>query len=322
MYVKLLIEPAIVAPAGRPSSLGIERRRNLEAQEFERCYLRPRRPVVLTDAMHEWQALRVFTPHFFHQRFGNVPVWQDGCSVTLGEVIDEQLAASREKPGHYSCTLADCTELLPFVTPRPACSLPSRHAQLPQGAFAGSNHVEILFGAPGGLFAPPRCDRLQRHLWMTQVYGDREIILYEPGQEHRLYVDSRQPWQSSARDIEDHTNYPSLRRARSHRIVLRPGDALFVPCGFWYAARDLSTSISVVFDQIEAGNWNEFIGAAAAAQYRSGRSLRALAYSAGLRVLGPLLRAAEWLGAGRALDWGHDGSSGWKAARRCTAHRL
>jgi len=322
MYARLLMEPALVAPAGRPTGLGIERRRNLEAQEFARCHLRPRRPVVLTDAMREWQALRVFTPNFFHQRFGNVPVWQQGHSIALGEAIDQQLTASREKPGYYSCTLADCTELLRFVTPRPACSLPSRHMQMPQGAFAGSHHVEILFGAPGGLFSSPRRDMLQRHLWMTQVYGEREIILYEPGQEHRLYVDARYPWQSNARGIEDHATCPSLRQARSHRIVMRPGDALFVPCGFWYAARDLSMNISVVFDQIEAGNWNDFIEAAAAAQYRSDHRLRALAYSAVLRALGPLLRTAEWLGAGRALDWGHDGSSGWKAARRCTAHRL
>ena len=322
MYAKLLIEPALAAPAGGATSFGIERHRNMDAQDFQRCHLRPRRPVVLSDAMREWQALRVFTPNFFHQRFGNVPVWQDGRSVVLGEAIDLQLAMSREKPGHYSCILADCTELLSFVTPRPACSLPSRHTQLPQGVFAGANHVEILFGAPGGLFATPSRDMLHRHLWIAQVYGDREIILYEPGQEHRLYVDSQQPWQSNARDIEDHATYPSLRRARSHRVVLRPGDALFVPCGTWYTARDLSTSISVVFDQIEAGNWDDFIEAAVAAQYRGGHRLRALAYSAGLRALGPWLRAAEWLGAGRALDWGHDGSAGWKAARRCPAHRL
>ena len=82
------------------------------------------------------------------------------------------------------------------------------------------------------------------------------------------------------------------------------------------------TSISVVFDQLEAGNWRDFIAAAVAVQHRRGRHLRALAYAAGLRALGPLLQAAEWLGAGRALDWGHDGSTGWKAARRCPAHRL
>jgi len=92
------MEPAIVAPAGRPTGLGIERRRNLEAQEFARCHLRPRRPVVLTDAMREWQALRVFTPNFFHQRFGNVPVWQQGHSIALGEAIDQQLRRPAKSP--------------------------------------------------------------------------------------------------------------------------------------------------------------------------------------------------------------------------------
>ena len=322
MYVKLLIEPSLVATTARPASPWIERRRDLDAAEFQNCYLRPRRPVVLADALREWQALRMFTPNFFRQRFGNVPVQQDGRSVTLGEAIDLQLAASREKPGAHACTLADCTELLSHVTPRIACSMPSRHAHVPRGACADMNHVEIQFSAPGGALANPACDRLHRHLWIAQVHGEREIILYEPGQEHRLYVDSQRPWQSTVHDIDDDAAYPLLRRARSHRVVLRPGDALFVPCGTWFTARGLSMSISVVFDQLEAGNWSDFIDAAVALQHRRGRHLRALAYGARLRALGPLMQAAEWLGAGRAFDWGHDASAGWKAARRCPAHRL
>jgi hypothetical protein len=321
MYAKLMIEPALAPAVARPASQWIERRNNVDAPEFQKSYLWPRRPLVLTDALREWQALRVFTPNFFRQRFGNVPVQMGGQSVTLGEAIDLQLAATREKPGPYACTLADCTELLPYVTPRIACSLPSRQAHLPQAAFADTSHVELLFGGPGGALANPQCDMLHRHLWIAQVYGEREVILYEPEQQHRLYVDAQQPWRSTVHDIDDYAEYPLLRRARRHRVVLRPGDALFVPCGTWYATRCLSMGISVVFDQIESGNWRDFIDAAVAVQHRRGHPARAFAYGACLRALGPFLQAAEWFGVGRALDWGHDGSTGWKAARRCPAHR-
>jgi len=323
MYAKMLINPALLSASAGRKAPWVERRCNLDEREFTACYLRPRRPVVLTDALREWQALRVFTPNFFRQRFANVPVQSGAGEITLGEAIDQQLTLTREKPGVQSCVLADCTELLPYLTPRFACSLPSRHGHrlLPREVFEMLNPLHVVFGGSGSGFSDLHCNALHTHGWIAQVYGETEILLYEPGQQHLLYVDPAQPWSSLARDATDLAAYPLLREARCRRIVLRPGDALFVPSGIWYAQRRASLSISVEFDQIESSNWNEFADAVFAAQLRSGRDLRAFAYGVCLRLLGPLLRAAEWLGGDRAKDWGCNASTGWKAARRCPAHR-
>ena len=301
----------------------VERVASLEPQAFRERYVLPRRPVVLTDALREWQALRVFTPNFFRQRFANVPVQSGAGEITLGEAIDRQLASAREKPGAESCVLADCTELLPYLSPRFACSLPSRHGHrlLPRGVFEMLNPLQVVFGASGGGFPDLRRNALQAHTWIAQVYGETEVMLYEPDQEHLLYVDPARPWLSLVRDATDLAAYALLREARCRRIVLRPGDALFVPCGIWHAQRRASSSISVVFDQVEGSNWADFVDAVFMMELRSGRDLRALAHGIWLRLLGPVLRAAEWLGANRAVDWGCDASTGWKAARRCSAHK-
>lgn len=324
MYAKMLIGPGLLSAGAPPLTPWVERCRNPDVREFEACYLQLRRPVVLTDALRDWQALRVFTPNFFRQRFANVVVQSTAGDVALGEAIDRQLESSRENPGAPACTLADCTELLPYLTPRFPCSLPSRHGHrlLPQGVFEMLNRLQITFGGSARCFSPLRCNALRTHAWIAQIHGELEVVLYEPGQEDLLYVDPAQPWLSMAADIEDYERHPLLRMARCQRTTLRPGDALFVPCGTWYTTRCLGMSINVAFDQIESSNWNEFVDAVFSAQLRGGRDLRALAYGIWLRLLGPVLRAAEWLGAHRASDWGCDASTGWKAARRCPAHRM
>lgn len=305
MYAKMFIEPGLVPLLRQHRAPWAERRRRVDVREFEAAYLRPRRPVVLTDALQDWQALRVFTPNFFRQRFANVPVQAAGHDTTLGAVIDAQ-QASRENPGPYPCTLADCTELLPYVTPRFACSMPSRHAQslLPADVLDLTNRIEIRFSGPDEVATDPQRQQLHLHAWLAQVHGEKEITLYEPDPQR----------------CNDALDQPP-RVARSHRVVLRAGDALFVPAGIWYAERSLGTSITVAFAQLEASNWEAFVADVITEWRRSGHRMRALAYGAWLRLLGPVLRVAEWLGAGRDADWGRDGSTGWKAARRCPAHR-
>lgn len=287
------------------ASSWVERRANLGEREFRQKYVQMRRPVVLSDALRNWRALKIFAPNFFRRRFANLPVQLRGKSSSLGAAIDLQLASSREKPGPYPCTLAECTELLPYLTPRFACSLPTRHASrlVPKNVFNLINHMEIFFGGPGGEFPRVHCDMFHLHAWITQVHGEKEITLFEHGQEHLLYVNPQVPWLSLVHDPRDHARYPLLREARMHHVVLRAGDALFVPAGTWHTARCLGMNITVAFDQLEASNWSAFADDVAAEQRRHGRPFKAWALRCYLRALGPLLSTAEFFGAHRRTDW-------------------
>ena len=303
--------PAAGAAAGLASESWIERRHGLEVAEFRRRYLRPRRPVILTDALRGWPALEQFTHEFFRERFADLPVQVRGRTHRLAEIIDQQIASSVECPGPYPCTLAQCAPLLPQVTPRFACSLPSRHAHalIPRRVFELVNHLEIFFGGPGGEFPRLHYDMLRMHAWLAQVHGEKEVTLYEHGQEELLYVNPKLPWLSSVQDPRDFERYPLLREARAHRIVLRAGEALFIPYGTWHTARCLGRNITVAFDQLEASNWRGFVADVVAEQRRCGRRAHALLLGAYLRLLGPVLSVAERLGANRATNWDATGSA-------------
>jgi Cupin-like domain len=302
------------APAVAPA--WIERKRSLSRRDFVAGYLRARRPVVLTEALADWTALKTFTPEFFRSAFADAPVQVRGRSCRLGDVIDAQLASSSERPAPYPCTLSRCGAWLRQLTPRPDCSLPSRHANplLPQSVFELVNHLEIFFGGPGGEFPYLHYDMLRMHAWIAQVHGEKEFTLYERGQEHLLYINDKLPWLSTVQDARDHDRYPLLRQARSHKVVLRPGELLFIPCGTWHTARCLGMNITVAFDQLEGSNWHEFVGDVVTEQRRHGRRLRALALGFYLRLLGPILAFAELFGANRRADWGAEQTAGSAAS--------
>jgi hypothetical protein len=57
----------------------------------------------------------------------------------------------------------------------------------------------------------------------------------------------------------DFGKYPLFAHATPVKVVLAPGETLFIPCGYWHTARSLTPSISVAFDQLCASNWDFFV---------------------------------------------------------------
>jgi len=299
------------ADAAASSSLLIERRAGLSLAEFREQYLLPRRPVILADAAAAWPLYGRGTPEYFRRHYGEQPVRVLGQTCALRELIDRLEQSSIERPAPYPCKFEiarDLRGLLAEVSPRFEYSLPDRqgNALIPQRLFDGVNNLEIFFGGPGGKFPYLHYDVLHLHAWITQLHGDKEFVLYAPGQEHLLYVDPDLPWQSTIRAHHnpDHDRYPLLREARAQSVVIHAGETLFLPCGWWHTARSLTFTISVAFDQLGPDNWPDFIEDVVAQRQRAGQHAKALALRAYLRAVSPLLALGDALGVNRRRTWG------------------
>ena len=300
------------ATAVRAAGTAIERRTNLSVREFRAAYLLPRRPVIITDAAAAWPVYGRGTPDYFRREYGEQRVRVLGRECPLRELIERLERSSVQEPGPYPCKFEiarDFRALLADVSPRLAYSLPDRQrsALLPQRLFDDVNNLEIFFGGPGGKFPYLHYDVMHLHAWITQLHGDKEFVLYAPGQEHLLYANPDKPWQSTIRAHHnpDLDRYPLLREARSQSVVVHAGETLFLPCGWWHTARSLTFTISVAFDQLGADNWRDFVADVAALRRREGRPATALALRAWLGALGPLLAVGEALGMNRERTWGN-----------------
>jgi histone arginine demethylase JMJD6 len=301
---------AVTAGNGGSSSW-VDRRSGLGVDDFIAEYRDPRKPVVLGDAARAWPLYGRADPDYFRRAYGTHVVRVRGHDYRLAELIDLLEASTIDKPGPYPCKFEIAKtfrELLPEVTPRFGYSLPDRQANplVPQRLFSGVNNLEIFFGGPGGEFPYLHYDVLRLHAWITQLHGDKEFTLYAPGQEHLLYVNPDMPWQSAIRDHHhpDYERYPLFREAKCQKVVVRAGETLFLPCGWWHTARSLNMTISVAFDSLGPDNWNAFIGDAVGERRRNGKPLKALALGLWLRAVGPLIALQELGGANRDTAWG------------------
>ena len=116
---------------------------------------------------------------------------------------------------------------------------------------AGSVATRAWLG-PRGTVSPTHRD--PTHNLLVQAVGSKYVRLYAPSQEKNLYLFS-DPKRSNAsradpRDALDETfakTFPKFSSASFSDAVLEPGDALYVPPGWFHYVQSVTSSFSVSF---------------------------------------------------------------------------
>lgn len=275
---------------------------DLSYRRFLDVYVHANRPVVLTGAVTVWPALRMWTPAYFKDRFGSKPV-----AVSYEEVmpfdrfIDGVMASDEECPGPYMFRLflhEHLPEVLPDVIPQNVYAFPRRYASplmRPQWR-RPDGYLKLLIGGVGSKFPALHYDGDNAHATVTEVYGEKEFVMFAPEDGRLLYPNPNLPNRSLIDDLlrPDLQRFPLLARATCYRAVLKPGDMVFVPSRWWHTARPLTPSVSLCMNILDGSNWAGFVDetcADAAAQ----SAVKGQAYRVYLTTLGGVLSAGEWL---------------------------
>ncbi len=296
-------ETRVRAPA---ASRPIEERAaaDLGYDAFVRDYVHGNRPVVVRNAAAAWPAIRTWTPDYFKTRFGSKMVqvsYDEKMSFT--DFIDSVIASTHEKPGPYMYRLflhEQLPEVLPDLAPQNPYAFPRRYASPLMMEYwrRPDGYLKLLIGGVGGRFPVMHFDGENAHATVTEIYGDKEFLVYAPSDTPYLYPS---PERSNHSLVEDPQNqdlerFPLLAKATQYRAVLKPGDMVFVPCGWWHTARALSPSISVGMNILDRSNWDGFVSEVCGPLERpiGPRKVAKRAYLRGLgHVLSVLERAQE-----------------------------
>ena len=239
----------------------VPRRRNLPYAEFERDYLAPNKPVILTGCMEHWTALSKWSPDFFKREYGAAPVAVEGRKLPLGAFVDLALASSPERPAPclQDAPLREIApELMKDIEPFAEYCFPN---WLP-GAYLiekfrdlfNAAQIELFLGGEGARSDGIFYAYIHAHTAHCQVFGRREFALFPPEDAPRLYASGHASAIADPRTV-DLERFPLFAHATPITFMLEPGEILFLPGGWWQASRLPTASISVGVNFANASNW-------------------------------------------------------------------
>jgi hypothetical protein len=235
----------------RPS---VDRLAGVSRADFLRLYYAANRPVLLTDVASEWPALSQWTPEHFTDVIGDEEIEVMGNREANPHYEREAHAHKQRMPLRayvekiLTCSPSNDTylvannHLLDSDAAKPLWqdfTMDERYLD-PQRA---QGSVFLWFG-PEGTFTPLHHDVL--NVLFVQVFGSKRFTLISPLESHRLAnnvgvysdVDARSP---------DPVRFPRFGSTEQLRLVVNPGEALFIPVGWWHCVEAIETSASLSF---------------------------------------------------------------------------
>jgi hypothetical protein len=110
---------------------------------------------------------------------------------------------------------------------------------------------QFLWFGPKGTFTPLHHDLTNNML--IQVYGRKKVTLIPALQTPQLYNDVG-VFSAAAFPDFDAQRHPLMKHARPVEVEIGPGDALFIPVGWWHCVESLEVSIGLSFTNFKVTN--------------------------------------------------------------------
>ncbi len=241
---------------GEPREMEIERLHRPDQQEFEERFAGPGRPVVLTGLTDDWPA-RDWTPERLAERCGQL--WVELTPTLNGEEpVEMSLAdyvAYLRNPDARGLYLAswsfrqEAPELLQDFT------IPGLFADDWLQDMPAECRFDLLwlFMGPASAGFHLHQDLAMTSAWNVQLSGTKEWLFFGPEESENLYygeVDAFRP---------DPVRYPNFLPERAWRTVVRPGELIFTPSGWWHQTRHSQPGIALTANYVNHTNCRQVL---------------------------------------------------------------
>jgi hypothetical protein len=245
----------------RAGGTALERCRMPAPDEFLRRWYATGTPAIFTDIVPRWPAFGRWSAEDLRTRFGaaeiEMSIGREGdpdpdvrfkthCrTTTMADYVDRVLAAGATNDLYL---IANNRNLA-----RPGLQGLLDDIRLPPGLFDERHSAACgaLWFGPAGTVTSLHHDT--SNIFFFQVVGRKRIRLYPPDEPALL---SRARGVYSAVDPE--RDAAELAGTFAYDEVLAPGDALFLPVGWWHHVRALDLSVSVAFNNFVWDNQFEW----------------------------------------------------------------
>ena len=236
-------------------------------QIFMQNYYSQHRPVILQHGIDHWPALKKWTPDYFAKTIG------DGI-IEVQMNRDQVKDFERKSPAlKQQISMKDFVEKVKNAGESNNFYMTANNTQKSQQStaplyqdildfgkgycnMAQKNSLSFLWLGPKGTFTPLHHDLTNNML--VQIYGRKKVTLIPALQTPNLYNDRWVFSEISDPRSVDLSQFPNYKHITPVECIIGPGEALFIPIGWWHTVESLDISISVSFTHFNAPN--QFVG--------------------------------------------------------------
>ncbi|HMP94010.1 MAG TPA: cupin-like domain-containing protein [Phnomibacter sp.] len=215
---------------------------NIEYEEFQRNYFKPRKPLIIKGLAKQWPAYTKWNWDYFIELVGKhtVPVYNNVKSdprtpinkadgyMPFGEYL-KMVSQGPVELRVFAFNIFDAaknlTEDFSFPT-----HLAKRFVK----------RYPMLFVGGAGSITHMHFDIDHSHIFHTQFIGRKRVLLFPYEEAPKLY---RKPWEVLCMPDYTHyheegrldlNNYPAIKKAKGYEVILEHGDTMFMPTGYFH----------------------------------------------------------------------------------------
>jgi len=223
-------------------------------------YISKNQPVVIENMMEHWSALNKWTPEYFKVLGADKTVY-----LEVGNVMQEQTQVREEKLAAY------IDRIFERGAQSNETSKNTEETASEEKAYLSVFHIfkafpdlkndvdfsllsnQTLFNIIYAWFGPAGTVTGYHIDWadniLAQIYGRKLIRLISPDQSQYMYPSTKYDLGSTLSlvdaDVDYEKDYPLFAKTHAIETVLKPGEMLFIPNGWWHYIHSLEPSISV-----------------------------------------------------------------------------
>lgn len=243
--------------ASSAAEAGIDRRTQIGAREFLSEYYYKNRPLVIHGLASRWRAMDRWSPEYLKQRAGHleveimldrdkVPTYHQSTARDLRSVVSFAALVDRVFSGEPSNNYYLVSRNKFFSQPEAQALLEDIDPPDFVAIIDPADSARMWFGPRGTVTKLHQDDK---NMLLVQIKGRKAFRLYAPY--YAYAMKQNMPWYAAVDPEECPDESPAPRPIE---LQIDPGDALFIPVGWWHEVTSLDPSISLTFKDFTAAN--------------------------------------------------------------------
>lgn len=233
---------------GQIKTTQIPRVQNISKADFIKNYYEPQKPVLIEGLTKNWKAFQKWNLEYIQQQAGDqtVPLYnneptkgkQNSAEPAMEMKMTDYIELIKTKPTDLRIFFYDLKVKLPELL---------KDFEYPDIGLKFFKRLPVLFFGGEGSKVLPHYDMDLADLVHFHFQGTKDVMLFSPEQTKYMYKIPFAVHNLETIDLDnpDFDKYPALQYLEGTRAIMKHGDALYMPSGYWHYIKYMDGGFSM-----------------------------------------------------------------------------